>query len=298
MAHNAWTSYWSGERWRIIFDIAPAHGHRILMDGYPGVIASDDDFGVNDAGLAITETTITQFEGYDPKGKPEFMRARKAMQYATSIDEYVRIMLDGNNGGYANDWLIADRKTGEIAQLELGLKNYKLWRTKDGYFVGSNFPSDPKLLNEETKFDAKNSGSSPNARRARWEQLMNKSKGKIDAAWAENAMSDHVDVVQNKEEANERTLCGHVDASPRGVPEWEWGPKYPGGAVQGKVMDDAMAAAMTLRARVGHPCGANFIAAPFLKAHPEFSWQAPILGDMKAGPWTTFRSGQKPPAAK
>ncbi len=297
IAHNAWTSYWSGERWRIIFDIVPARGHRILMDGYPGVIASDDDFGVNDAGLSITETTITQFEGYDPKGKPEFVRARKAMQYASSIDEYVKIMLDGNNGGYANDWLIGDRKTGEIAQLELGLKNYKLWRTKDGYFVGSNFPSDPKLQKEETKFDPKNRGNSPNARRARWEQMMKQSKGKIDAVWAEEAMSDHTDVVQKKEEANERTLCGHVDASTRGVPEWEWGPNYPGGAVQGKVMDDAMAAAMTLRARIGHPCGANFIAAPFLKAHPEYAWQAPILRDMKAGPWTTFRSGQKPPTA-
>jgi phospholipase B-like protein len=294
IAHNAWTSYWSGENWRIIFDIVPARGHRMIMDGYPGVITSDDDFGVNDAGLMITETTITQFEGYDPAGKPEFVRSRKAMQYASSIDEYVQIMLDGNNGGYANDWLIGDRKTGEIAQFEIGLKNHKLWRSKDGYFVGSNFPSDPKLLREETKFDAKNSGSSPNARRARWEQLMKQDKGKIDAAWAEKAMSDHHDVVQKKEVAGERTLCGHVDATTRGVPEWEWGANYPGGAVQGKVMDDAMATSLTLRARFGHPCGADFIAAPFLKAHPEYSWQAPILKDMKAGPWTTFKAGQKP----
>jgi hypothetical protein len=40
---------------------------------------------------------------FDPKGKPEFERARKAMQYSNSIDDNVRIMLDGNNGGYAND---------------------------------------------------------------------------------------------------------------------------------------------------------------------------------------------------
>ena len=92
------------------------------MDGFPGVIASDDDFGINGDGLMITETTITQFEGWDPEGTPEFVRARKAMQYASSIDDYVRIMLEGNNGGYANDWLLGDRKTGEIAQFELGLK--------------------------------------------------------------------------------------------------------------------------------------------------------------------------------
>ena len=117
MGHNAWTNYVVGTRWNIIFDIKPEKGHRILMDGLPGVIASDDDFGINSAGIMVTETTITQFEGWDPEGKPEFARARKALQYGESIDDFVRIMLDGNNGGYANDWLIGDNKTGEIALL-------------------------------------------------------------------------------------------------------------------------------------------------------------------------------------
>ncbi|HTZ83902.1 MAG TPA: C45 family peptidase, partial [Candidatus Acidoferrales bacterium] len=73
IAHNNWTSYLAGERWVVIFDIQPEHGYRILMDGFPGVITSDDDFGINSAGIMITETTITQFEGWDPNGKPEFM---------------------------------------------------------------------------------------------------------------------------------------------------------------------------------------------------------------------------------
>ena len=118
----------------------------------------------------ITETTITQFEGFDPAGKPEFMRSRKALQYANSIDDYVRIMLDGNNGGYANDWLLGDRKTGEVAQFELGLKHSRIWRTKDGYFVGSNFPRDQDLIKDEAhEFDVNDRASSPNARHARWE---------------------------------------------------------------------------------------------------------------------------------
>ena len=103
MAHNNWTSYLAGERWVVIFDIVPQNGQRILMDGFPGVITSDDDFGVNGAGIMITETTITQFEGWDPNGKPEFMRSRKALQYAKSIGDYVQIIKEGNNGGYAND---------------------------------------------------------------------------------------------------------------------------------------------------------------------------------------------------
>ena len=111
IAHNNWTEYKEGSRWNIIFDIAPSRGYRILMDGLPGLIHSGDDFGENSAGLGITETTIGYFEGFDPNGVPEFVRARKAMQYAASIDDFARWMREGNNGGYANNWLVADSKT-------------------------------------------------------------------------------------------------------------------------------------------------------------------------------------------
>jgi hypothetical protein len=293
IAHNNWTSYLAGERWVIIFDIQPEHGNRILMDGFPGVIVSDDDFGVNSAGMMITETTITQFEGWDPNGKPEFMRARKALQYANSIDDYVRIIKEGNNGGYANDWLIGDRKTGEIAYLELGLRNTPLWRTKDGYFISSNFPRDPRVTKEETTFDPNDTSNSPNARRLRWEELMKQAKGTIDVQMAERFLSDHVDTFEKKDQANERALCGHVDTSARGVKEWAWDGYNPGGAVQGKAADSAMAAKMSFVARAGHPCGADFLAEPFLAQHPEYGWQKPYLRDMKAGPWTMFTSGEK-----
>jgi len=293
IAHNNWTSYLAGERWVIIFDIQPEHGNRILMDGFPGVITSDDDFGVNSAGMMITETTITQFEGWDPKGKPEFMRSRKALQYANNIDDYVRIIKEGNNGGYANDWLIGDRKTGEIAYLELGLKNTPIWRTKDGYFVSSNFARDPKVIKEETTFDPNDASSSPNARHIRAEEMVQQAKGTIDVAFAEHYLSDHIDSFEKKEEADERALCGHVDVSQRGVKEWGWDAFDPGGAVQGKAMDSSMAAKMSFVAHAGHPCGEDFLAEPFLEHHPEFAWQKPLLRDMKAGPWTVFTAGQK-----
>src|SRR5579863_7349761 len=299
IAHNNWTNYANGERWRIMFDIMPKSGYRILMDGFPGVIASDDDFGINSDGLMVTETTITQFEGWNPDGKAEFVRARKALQYAGSIDEYTKIMLDENNGGYANDWLLGDRKTGEIAQLELGLKAYKLWRTKDGVLAGSNWARDPKVMKQDAPaFDPNNRETSPNARRVRWEELLNQNKGKIDVALAQQMLGDHADTFQKKEEANERTLCGHVDASSRGVSIWAWAPFYPGGAVQAKAADATMAKEMRLVARMGHPCGTDFLAKPFLAAHPEYNWQAPYLRDMNAGPWTEFRAGDQQDRAK
>ena len=145
MAHSNWTSYMDGERWNDHLRHRSAIGLPDADGRFSGVIASDDDFGVNSAGLMISETTIAYFHGWDPNGKAEFVRARKAMQYANSIDDYVKIMLDGNNGGYANDWLLGDRKTGEIARFELGLKHTKCGAPSDGYFSGSNFPSDPDV---------------------------------------------------------------------------------------------------------------------------------------------------------
>jgi hypothetical protein len=291
IGHNAWTNYITGERWNIVFDIAPAKGHRILMDGLPGIITSSDDFGVNDAGIVITETTITGFEGFDPAGTPEFYRARKAMQYAESIDDYVRIMLDRNNGGYANDWLIGDNKTGEIALFELGLKNSTVDRTKSGYFVGANFPVKPKLMKEETTFDPNNPTSSPNARRTRWEQLMAQHKGKIDVELAKAFEADAYDVITKKDGPNERTLCGAVEGVAAGIPEWEWGPYYPGGTVQAKAMDATMAGALQMWAAMGRPCAPDFKAAPFLAAQPQFGWMRPLLRDMPSGPWTRFAAG-------
>jgi hypothetical protein len=292
MAHSNWTSYMDGERWNIMFDIVPQSGYRMLMDGFPGVIASDDDFGVNSGGLMISETTIGYFHGWDPNGKAEFVRARKAMQYAASIDDYVKIMLDGNNGGYANDWLLGDRKTGEIARFELGLKHTKVWRTSDGYFSGANFPSDPDLIRDETTYDPNDPSTGPNARKIRWDQLLNGNKGQINTSLAEIFLGDHFDTYTKKEGANRRTLCGHGDMMAQSTPKSDSKPFDPYGAVQGKVIDSRMALAMDFVARIGHPCGIRFDAAKFLSEHPEYSWQSPVLRDMVAGPWTEFHIGE------
>jgi hypothetical protein len=292
MGHNAWTNYVVGARWNIVFDLKPEHGARIMMDGLPGVIASDDDFGISSAGILVTETTITQFEGWDPSGKAEFVRARKALQYSRSIDDFIRIMLEGNNGGYANDWLIGDINTGEIAQLELGLKNHSIQRTKDGCFVGSNFPESLKLTKEETKFDASKKDFSPLTRKTRWEQLLAEHKGKIDLELGKKFETDAFDVIEGKSQANERTLCGCVEVSPRGVPEWDWGPYFPGGTIQSKVTDGALARKLAFWGQVGHH-GSDFIADAFLGAHKEYEWMRGLLRDMKCGPWSHFEAGMK-----
>ena len=119
------------------------------------------------------------------------------------------------------------------------------------------------------------------------------SKGRIDIELAEQFMADHDDSFTGKNEADERSLCGHVETVKRGIPEFDWGPYYPAGSVSGKVADSDMAANLSLIAHAGHPCGADFLAAPFLAAHPEYDYLKPILKDMKSGPWTTFATGEK-----
>jgi hypothetical protein len=262
------------------------------MDGLPGVIVSDDDFGINSDGIMVTETTITQFEGWDPAGKPEFSRARKALQYSKSIDDFVHIMLDGNNGGYANDWLIGDNKTNEIALFELGLKNHTVKKSKDGCFFGSNFPETEAVTREETRFDPSKKDSSPNSRKARWQELLAAHKGMIDIELGKSFENDEFDAFSRSSGANERTLCGRVEISPRGVPEWDWAPYYPGGTVQSKVTDSTLAAKLAFWGQAGHS-GSDFLVEPFLKEHKQFEWMRGLLKDMKCGPWSRFQSGGK-----
>ncbi|HUA97948.1 MAG TPA: C45 family peptidase [Terracidiphilus sp.] len=296
IAHSNWSSYAEGERWTMVFDIVPARGEHFIMDGLPGVITSQDDFGLNAAGLMITETTLPMAKGFDPEGIPEFDRSRKAMQYARSIDEYAAIMRKGNNGGYANSWLIGDRKTGEIGYLELGFHHTPLTKKKDGFFVSSNFAADPLVIRDDTPgFNPNDPESSMNARHIRALEFMKEHYGKLDIALAEAYLSDHYDTYEHRIDAGKRSLCGHEDTSPVGEKVWGDPPFDPAGAVTGKVTDSELAAKMSFIGRAGHPCGESFLVGPFLKAHPQFDWEKPILHDMIAGPWTEFRAGEREP---
>ena len=119
---------------------------------------------------------------------------------------------------------------------------------------------------------------------------MVENKGAIDDQKAMAFLGDHVDALTGKTGANANTLCGHVDTDPKGVPEFSQAPYYPGGAVQGKVTTAALAREFKLWARMGHPCGEDFIAAEFSKNRPEWAWQLPYLRDMKGNPWTLFEA--------
>lgn len=149
IAHESFDDFWSGQYFNICEVIKPAKGFAIKMQTIPGYISSMTDFYVTAAGLGITETTLAGFVGYDVDGVPEYVRSRQASQYAKTIDEWIKIENTGNNGGYANIWMLVDANTNEIARYEEGLKHKELLRTKDGYFCRCNAAHNPRIRNLE-----------------------------------------------------------------------------------------------------------------------------------------------------
>ncbi len=289
LGHNTMSSFYY-PLCNIVMDILPEKGHRILMQTVAGLIHSETDFFITNAGLVGSETTIGGFFPFDEKGIPEFARMRHATQYASTIDEWCDIMKTGNNGGYANAWLIGDINTNEIARLELGLKYIGFERTKNGFFVGSNVAEDLRILRFETKTSEQDIRNSSIARRVRWKQLMKENAGKINIDLAEKFEADHYDTYLNVNSPDVRTLCAHPDLDPDiyrvDIPYAPWG------TLDGKVVDSKMAKQMSFTARWGSACGTPFVAKTYLEKHPQFDWMKSLITDRPAQPWTVFKAGE------
>jgi hypothetical protein len=269
MGQNFWWDYIEGERWNIIFDITPTTGKRFIMDSLPGLIMSGTDWAINSAGLALTETTISGFVGFDETGAPEFERMRKAIQYGASMQDMCDILRKDNNGAYANTWLMADANTNEIGRFELGLKNANFSHTKDGSYYGANFPENPKLIAEETQgYDpAENAG-----RIQRWKADLATYRGKIDVDLAKTFLGDSYDENTKTNDGMGGALCGKS-------PDW--------GAVSARVLTSDMIKNMQFWARMGIPDGSKLSSARLVGAHPELKDAG--AKDLAAGPWTIIQ---------
>jgi len=288
VAHNMWWNYMLGSIFNVLISIYPSKGRRMFIESWPGSIGGNTiDWDMNDAGIIVSETTITSAVTFNPEGTPYFVRARKAIQYAENLDQWLKIMLEDNNGGFACDWLVGDAKTGEIMWLELGTYHHAVKRTKNGFFVGSNVALDPKVR-EETTFDYEIKDASHTARYTRLMQLMEENKGSIDLELGKKIIADHFDVSYRKVVPSRNTLCGHIENDPRGWPEWGCGPYYPFGTTDGKVVNSSLILEGSMWAHWGKPCDENFIADEFFRAHPEYEWQKEYTRDIIAYPWTLF----------
>lgn len=293
MAHNNFSNFADGQLAKYVVHLAPINknGYGILMVSFPGWIWSGTDFFVTTAGIMGCETTIGGFTAYE-QNVPISCRIRQAMEFGSTLDDYVSRLLDGNSGDYANSWLFGDTNTNEILRLELGLKYHSVERTMDGYFIGFNAAYDPRIRNLECV----NSGFEDirrhqGARRVRLEQLMKLNEGKITMQIAETILADHYDVYTGQENHPcSRTCCAHYELDKREYISDPSRPKpfQPRGAVDGNVCDSALAKQMGMRLRWGTSCGTPFDKQVFCAMHPQWNHLEKYLEDRPSQPWTTF----------
>jgi phospholipase B-like protein len=222
----------------VMIDLKPSSGHRVIMQGYPAAVQSGMDWYENDAGILITETTIDSGP-FDIEGECEVSRIRNAAQYASSIDDVVRILEEKNNGLYANEWLIGDVNTNEIAMLELGTRKTKLWRSsKDewpggtkGFYWGCNNTKDADVRSEYVVDPVAGKPSSlvfrPADRDLKWLELFRAWSGKIDLRFGSLAFSTppicsahSVDAKVTTSEMAKRLMTWAYFGRPNGV-TWE-----------------------------------------------------------------------------
>ena len=185
--------------YNVWLDVKPEKGHRVVMQSFPGGIQSGMDYYLTDAGLMVSETTITQTR-FNKDGLALASRIRKAVQYAATIDQVVEYLTKDNNGLYTNEWLIGDAKTNEIAMLQLGTARHRLSRSSKnewfggtpGFYWGCNNLKDLDLR-LETIPGANDRPANlvwrPSDRDRTWQRLYHQHAGKIDEKFAKLAFT-------------------------------------------------------------------------------------------------------------
>lgn len=295
VAHNSFTDFLDGQFYRVILDVKPDKGHRMLMQTRACSIWSGTDVFVTDTGIIGTETTIGGFSVYEKKDTIG-CRIRQAMQYGDTMEDYVKILLKNNSGDYANAWLFGDTRTNEIMRFELGLNYWDVQTTKNGYFYGANFPFSPTIRNLECS----NTGYQDirrhqGARQVRLPDLVEQYKGKINIEIAKRIIGDHYDVYLQRENPCSRCVCSHYELDGREYMSDPSRPKpySPHGAVDGFVADANTIKKMGIIMKFGSSCNIPFYAKEFCDRHRQWKNLEPYLWDRPAQPWTLFTPGMR-----
>ncbi|MGA1866444.1 MAG: C45 family autoproteolytic acyltransferase/hydrolase [Thermoplasmatota archaeon] len=273
LGQSLWMPYFLSPAHAVFIDIIPDTGNRIFMEVTAGMIWSGTEYYTNSAGLVVAETTL----GTGPYrwfGTPSFVRLRKAIQYADSIDSFTDIMLEQTNGAYCGDYLIADAKTNEVAVLELGSYEWELRRTNNGFLPSCNYPWDTEVADEMGAPQGWDHGCYP--RWVRLEQLRDRDYGNITVFHGMEYLGDHYDTVEEKINPCSHTLCGHVENASG----------YPHGSLDAKVTNRSMVSRMEIWARFGHSCGQPFIVEDHASEHPEYAFDD--LVDIIPKPYASF----------
>ncbi len=273
MCQSLWMPYHLPPSHGVFADIVPNSGNRMLLELQAGMIWSGTEWYMNDQGLVVGETTLGTGP-YRWGNTPAFIRIRKAVQYASNVDEFTNIMLTDSNGAYCGDYMVCDAKNNEASIVELGSYEYEVWRSNNGFHGSCNYPWDPEVREEMGEVEGWEHGCYP--RYYRLGQIEDRYYGEIDIDIAKRALGDHWDTVEGKVNQCSHTLCGHVENDSG----------YPHGSLDGKAAERSMVLNHEIWARYGHSCGQDFLADDHAAENPDYAWDN--LHDMIAQPWTTF----------
>jgi Phospholipase B/S-layer like family, C-terminal region len=186
--------------YNIWLDVQPQQGHHFVMQTFPGGIHSGMDYIINDAGIAISETTLDQTR-FNFQGSSLASRIRQASQYADSIEQAAKILSDNGNGLSTSEWILADLKRNEIALLTLGTQEYHLYRSSKnewiagttGFYWSDNNNKDQSVrLETVPSMEARPSALAtfvPSKRDTIWLQMYDQYKGKIDLDFARQVLT-------------------------------------------------------------------------------------------------------------
>lgn len=242
MGHNTHSDYITGKMSNIIIYTYPEKGHPFVMQTMTGYISSGTDWFISSSGIMGCETTISKINYRPEFGEPYFCRIRKAIQYGNTLNDYAKIMLNGNAGDYACSWLFGNINTNEIMLFEIGLKHHYMEIKKNGIFYGMNSANDEILRNQETNDDSIfNLEKSNGARNHRLRELLHgEYYGTLNIDNGKLILSDHYDSYLKKNTMNFRSVCRHDDKM---------------GSIDGKITNSYMASKMRFLGRFGSSCG-------------------------------------------
>ncbi|GMT37187.1 hypothetical protein PFISCL1PPCAC_28484 [Pristionchus fissidentatus] len=114
-SHTTWDSLSAMLRVqkRLRFKLQHLPGREYSYTGYPGTLASIDDFYLSGANLAITETTnelytTKLYDRMKSTSVPTWIRSQIATRLSSTGEEWALIFGKHNSGTYNNQWIIVD----------------------------------------------------------------------------------------------------------------------------------------------------------------------------------------------
>jgi hypothetical protein len=118
-------------------------------------------------------------------------------------------------------------------------------------------------------------------------ELMDNYKGKLCVSIAKKIIADHHDVYLNRQNPCSRTVCSHYELDAREYMSQADRPKpfSPHGALDGCVVDGAMARQLRFWGRYGNSCGMPFNRDKFCNEHRQWEIFRPYLMSRPRQPW-------------